>query len=131
MRIKFEIGIRVLEAEVIEFEIVFQTSLSPSLSLFYPFKYHLFRVDREFLFLIIRKIFFNRVIINYSIRVDARISPERKRVIYFPLISLLIFSFFHFSFFSKKEENLEEREKNVKFQFSTWKDVIFFVIDRR
>lgn len=92
VRIKFEIGIRVLEAEVIEFEIVFQTSLSPSLSLFYPFKYHLFRVrDREFLFLIIRKIFFNRVIINYSIRVDERISPERKRVIYFPLISLLPF----------------------------------------
>lgn len=38
MRIKFEIGIRVLEAEVIEFEIVFQSSLSLSfpLSLFYP-----------------------------------------------------------------------------------------------
>lgn len=34
VRIKFEIGIRVLEAEVIEFEIVFQTSLS--LHLFYP-----------------------------------------------------------------------------------------------
>lgn len=34
VRIKFEIGIRVLEAEVIEFEIVFQTSLS--LRLFYP-----------------------------------------------------------------------------------------------
>lgn len=38
MRIKFEIGIRVLEAEVIEFEIVFQSSLSlsHSPSLFYP-----------------------------------------------------------------------------------------------
>lgn len=75
MRIKFEIGIRVLEAEVIEFEIVFQSSLSliPSLSLLssdlsiiYYFRESLFVFQslERFFSLSIERVSLNRVIIS-------------------------------------------------------------------
>lgn len=74
MRIKFEIGIRVLEAEVIEFEIVFQSSLSLSfplsllssdLSIIYYFRESLFVFQslERFFSLSIERVSLNRVII--------------------------------------------------------------------
>lgn len=75
VRIKFEIGIRVLEAEVIEFEIVFQSSLSLSfplsllssdLSIIYYFRESLFVFQslERFFSLSIERVSLNRVIIS-------------------------------------------------------------------
>lgn len=152
VRIKFEIGIRVLEAEVIEFEIVFQSSLSliPSLcllssdlSIIYYFRESLFVFQslERFFSLSIERGSLNRVIISME---EFPFSFVLKYISAFHLSSFPSYSlsssffleFFRITFlvFSKieKEENLGERERGEKkFNFSRRKMLFFFVIDRR
>lgn len=146
MRIKFEIGIRVLEAEVIEFEIVFQSSLSLSfplsllssdLSIIYYFRESLFVFQslERFFSLSIERVSLNRVIISME---EFPFSFVLKYISAFHLSSFPSYSlsssffleFFRITFlvFSKieKEENLGERERGEKkFNFSRRKMLFF------
>lgn len=155
MRIKFEIGIRVLEAEVIEFEIVFQSSLSLSfplsllssdLSIIYYFRESLFVFQslERFFSLSIERVSLNRVIISME---EFPFSFVLKYISAFHLSSFPSYSLsssFFLEFFRRsnyvsrfsskieKEENLGERERGEKkFNFSRRKMLFFFVIDRR
>lgn len=146
MRIKFEIGIRVLEAEVIEFEIVFQSSLSliPSLSLLssdlsiiYYFRESLFVFQslERFFSLSIERGSLNRVIISME---EFPFSFVLKYISAFHLSSfpsyslspsffLELFSPFElrFSFFRRsRRKKILEREK---IQLFTQENVIFLL----
>lgn len=150
MRIKFEIGIRVLEAEVIEFEIVFQSSLSliPSLcllssdlSIIYYFRESLFVFQslERFFSLSIERVSLNRVIISME---EFPFSFVLKYISAFHLSSFPSYSlsssfflqFFRRSnyvsrFFEDREgrKSWREREGGEKIQLFTQEDVIFLL----